>query len=35
MKVRHTVIFTFYESTTKEQKQEVISRLNGYGPMAH
>jgi hypothetical protein len=31
MKIRHTVIFTFYESTTEEQKQEVISRLNDMG----
>ncbi len=28
MKIRHTVIFTFYESTTPEQIQEVIHRLN-------
>ena len=31
MKIRHTVIFTFYESTTEEQKQDVISRLNDMG----
>lgn len=31
MKIRHTVVFTFYESTTEEQKQEVISRLNDIG----
>lgn len=31
MKVRHTVIFTFYESTTDEQKQEVVKRLNDMG----
>jgi hypothetical protein len=31
MKIRHTVIFTFYESTSEEQKQEVISRLNDMG----
>ncbi len=31
MKIRHTVIFTFYESTTEEQKKEVISRLNDMG----
>jgi len=31
MKIRHTVIFTFYESTTEEQQQEVISRLNDMG----
>ncbi|HSW98494.1 MAG TPA: Dabb family protein [Candidatus Saccharimonadales bacterium] len=31
MKIRHTVIFTFYESTTEEQKQEVIARLNDMG----
>lgn len=31
MKVRHTVIFTFYESTTKEQINETIRRLNAMG----
>lgn len=31
MRIRHTVVFTFYESTTEEQKQEVISRLNDMG----
>jgi hypothetical protein len=31
MKVRHTVIFTFYESTTDEQIAEVIKRLNEMG----
>lgn len=31
MKIRHTVIFTFYESTTDEQIQEVIARLNNMG----
>lgn len=31
MKIRHTVIFTFYESTTDEQKKEVISRLEDMG----
>jgi hypothetical protein len=31
MKIRHTVIFTFYESTSEQQKQEVISRLNDMG----
>lgn len=31
MKIRHTVIFTFYESTSEEQKQEVILRLNAMG----
>lgn len=31
MKIRHTVVFTFYESTTDEQRQEVISRLNDMG----
>ena len=31
MKVRHTVIFTFYDSTTEEQKQEVIKRLDDMG----
>jgi len=31
MKIRHTVIFTFYDSTTDEQKAEVIKRLNEMG----
>ena len=31
MRVRHTVIFTFYESTTREQIDEVIKRLNEMG----
>lgn len=31
MKIRHTVVFTFYESTSGEQKQEVILRLNEMG----
>jgi len=31
MRIRHTVIFTFYESTTEEQKEEVIKRLNEMG----
>jgi len=31
MKIRHTVIFTFYDSTTEEQIQEVIKRLNDMG----
>jgi hypothetical protein len=30
-KIRHTVIFTWYDSTTDEQKEEVISRLNEMG----
>lgn len=29
--IRHTVIFTFYESTTREQIEEVIKRLNEMG----
>lgn len=29
--IRHTVIFTFYASTSEEQKQEVISRLEEMG----
>lgn len=29
--IRHTVIFTFYETTTREQIDEVISRLNDMG----
>ena len=31
MRIRHTVIFTFYESTTREQVEEVIKRLNEMG----
>jgi hypothetical protein len=31
MRIRHTVILTFYETTTEEQKQEVIKRLNAMG----
>ena len=31
MKIRHTVIFTFYDTTTEEQISEVISRLNAMG----
>ncbi len=31
MKIRHTVILTFYESTSDEQRKEVISRLNDMG----
>jgi len=31
MKIRHTVIFTFYETTTDEQRKEVIKRLNEMG----
>ena len=31
MKIRHTVIFTFYDETPEEQRQEVISRLNEMG----
>ena len=30
-RVRHTVIFTFYESTTDEQIEDVIQRLNAMG----
>lgn len=31
MKIRHTVIFTFYETTTEEQINEVINRLDEMG----
>ena len=31
MKIRHTVIFTFYDSTSEEQKEEVMKRLNEMG----
>jgi len=30
-RIRHTVIFTWYETTTDEQIAEVISRLNDMG----
>lgn len=30
-KIRHTVIFTWYDTTTDEQIAEVISRLNDMG----
>lgn len=30
-RIRHTVIFTWYDTTTEEQKEEVISRLNAMG----
>ena len=30
-RIRHTVIFTFYETTTEEQIQETIDRLNDMG----
>ncbi len=30
-RIRHTVIFTWYDTTTDEQKKEVISRLNEMG----
>ena len=31
MRIRHTVIFTFYESTTRDQIEEVIARVNEMG----
>jgi hypothetical protein len=31
MKIRHTVVFTFYETTSEEQKKEVVTRLNDMG----
>jgi hypothetical protein len=31
MRIRHTVVFTFYDTTTKEQIEEVIRRLNEMG----
>lgn len=31
MRIRHTVIFTFYEDTTRKQIDEVIKRLNDMG----
>ncbi len=30
-RIRHTVVFTFYETTTEEQIQETIDRLNDMG----
>ena len=30
-RIRHTVIFTFYETTTEAQIEETISRLNDMG----
>lgn len=31
MKIRHTVVFTFYKDTSREQIDEVINRLNSMG----
>lgn len=31
MRIRHTVIFTFYDTTTEGQIEEVINRLNDMG----
>lgn len=31
MKIRHTVIFTFYETTSEDQIRDVIERLNDMG----
>lgn len=31
MRIRHTVIFTFHDTTTDEQIEDVISRLNDMG----
>ncbi len=31
MRIRHTAIFTFYETTTEDQIQDVINRLNDMG----
>lgn len=33
MRIRHTVVFTFYESTTDDQVEEVIKRLNEMGEL--
>lgn len=30
-RIRHTVIFTWYDTTAEEQKAEVIKRLNDMG----
>lgn len=31
MRVRHTVIFTFYPSTSQQQVDDVVARLNDMG----
>ena len=31
MRIRHTVTFTFYETTTENQIEDVITRLNNMG----
>lgn len=31
MKIRHTVTFTFYDTTTEQEKAELIKRLNEMG----
>jgi len=31
MRIRHTVIFTFYKTTSREEIDEVIKRLNEMG----
>lgn len=31
MRIRHTVIFTFYNTTTDEQIEDAINRLNDMG----
>ncbi len=31
MKIRHTVVFTFYKTATNEQIEEVVDRLNKMG----
>lgn len=31
MRIRHTVIFTFYETTTNDQIEDVIGRLHEMG----
>jgi hypothetical protein len=31
MRIRHTVVFTFYDSTTQDQVEDVIKRLNDMG----
>jgi len=31
MRIRHTVIFTFYETATEDQINDVIARLNTMG----
>ncbi len=31
MRIRHTVLFTFYDITTQEQIADIVARLNDMG----